>query len=102
MNGDVDITDIRQLVWAFATRFPVGPEGSIVFGREATQPLVGYLSGQEKSSMTTAKVVYNALDPEHLHGKLPKRSLFSGAYPPALEEKVLTDWTAYGYADAAA
>ena len=51
----------------------------------------------EKSSSRTTKVIYNCLDPEHLHGKLPKRSSFHFAYPAEIQQRVLDNWTSYGY-----
>lgn len=97
VNGDIDITNIKEVVWAFATRNHAGPLGEVVFNNEATQPLVAYLGGDEKMSMKTTKVVYNALDPEHLNGIMPVRSAFNYAYPKSIREKVLASWNAYGY-----
>jgi 4-hydroxy-3-polyprenylbenzoate decarboxylase len=97
VNNDIDITNINEVVWAFATRNHAGPQGEMVFESEATQPLVAYLGSDEKMAMKTTKVVYNALDPEHLNGIMPVRSAFHYAYPKALQDKVLANWSAYGY-----
>jgi 4-hydroxy-3-polyprenylbenzoate decarboxylase len=97
VNDNVDITNIKNVVWAFATRNHAGPLGEVAFISEATQPLVAYLGSDEKMSMKTTKVVYNALDPEHLNGVLPVRSAFHYAYPKPLQEKVLRNWRSYAY-----
>jgi 4-hydroxy-3-polyprenylbenzoate decarboxylase len=100
VNDDVDITNVKEVVWAFATRNHAGPLGEVVFNNEATQPLVAYLGSDEKMSMKTTKVVYNALDPEHLNGVMPVRSAFHYAYPKSIQDKVLRNWHAYGYSAA--
>lgn len=102
VNDDVDLTNTKELVWAFATRNHPGSQGEVVFNDGNTNPLVAYLDSDEKMSLRTAKVVYNCLDPEHLKGRLPKRSSFAYTYPPALQERVLRDWAAYGYGGAGA
>ena len=101
VNDDVDITNTREVVWAFATRNHPGPAGELVFGDQNTNPLVAYLGEDEKMRLRTLKVVYDCLDPEHLGGKLPTRSSFRFAYPADLQAKIVRDWASYGY-DAAA
>lgn len=98
VNDDIDITNTKELVWAYATRNHPGSQGEIIFNDSNTNPLVAYINNDEKMSLRTAKVIYNCLDPEHLGGKLPKRSSFHYAYPKALQEKVLSRWGDYGYA----
>jgi UbiD family decarboxylase len=98
VNDDVDITNIKEVVWAFATRNYPGPRGEVVFNHEATNPLVAFLPGDEKMSMHTTKVIYNCLPPDEWEGKLPKRSSFSGSYPHWLQMKVLQNWSTYGFA----
>lgn len=97
VNDDVDIANTRELVWAFATRNHPGAPGELVFGNENTNPLVAYLGEDEKMRLRTTKVIYDCLDPEHLRGKLPRRSSFAHIFPQELQAKVLADWSAYGY-----
>ena len=98
LNDDIDITNTNEVVWAFATRNHAGKQGELVFNDEDTNPLVAYLDGSEKHALRTTKVIYNCLDPEHLGGKLPKRSSFRFTYPQHIKERVLSSWSAYGYA----
>lgn len=97
VNDDIDITNTREVVWAFATRNYPGSRGEIVFNDESTNPLVAFLQQSEKMSMHTTKVIYNCLPPDEWGDRLPQRSSFSGAYPQALQESVLQNWQAYGF-----
>jgi 4-hydroxy-3-polyprenylbenzoate decarboxylase len=97
VNDSIDITNLKEVVWALTTRNHPGPQGEVVFNEEGTNPLVAYLDGGEKMSLKTTKVIYNALDPDHLHGKLPKRVSFGHSYPPELQARVLRNRRAYGY-----
>ena len=98
VNDDIDVTNLREVVWAFATRNYPGAAGEVVFASEATNPLVAFLRNAEKSSMHTTKVVYNCLPPDEWGDALPERSSFAGAYPPDLQRRVLDNWAAYGFA----
>lgn len=96
MNDDIDATNTREVVWAFATRcHPV--TGEIHFNREATSPLVAFLESSEKMSGRTTKVVYNCLPPEEWGDRLPVRTAFARNYPPELQEKIVRNWRAYGF-----
>jgi UbiD family decarboxylase len=98
MNDDIDATDTREVVWAFATRcHPY--TGEIHFNKEATSPLVAFLESAEKMSGKTTKVVYNCLPPEDWRDRLPIRTGFRWNYPRELQEKVMANWTAYGFRD---
>lgn len=99
VNDDIDLTNTKEVVWAFATRNHPGSQGELVFNDENTNPLVAYLDGAEKQALRTTKVIYNCLDPEHLGGKLPRRSSFAYSYPKALQQQVLAQWHALGYRD---
>lgn len=98
VNDDIDITNTKEVVWAFATRNHPGTQGELVYNDENTNPLVAYIDDSEKGALRTTKVIYNCLDPEHLKGKLPKRSSFHFTYPESLQAKVLRNWKTYGYA----
>lgn len=101
VEDDVDITDVSEVVWAFATRaHPV--HGELHFPNEPSQ-IAGevYLDDAEKHSYRAGKVIYNCL----LADRFPaaqrpvKGSLQNGW--PAIQQHVLERWTAvYGYAAA--
>lgn len=96
LNDDIDPTNLKELVWALATRcHPV--DGEVRFLKEAMNPLVAYLQSSEKQSLAGAKVVYNCLPPDEWGDRLPVRSSFDRAYPQAIQDRVLQKWHAYGY-----
>jgi len=96
MNDDIDATNLREVVWAFATRcHPF--KGEIHFNKEATSPLVAFLETAEKTTGITTKVVYNCLPPEEWGDRLPGRTAFQWNYPRELQEQVIANWGAYGF-----
>jgi UbiD family decarboxylase len=96
LNDDIDATNTGEVVWGFATRcHPVS--GEIHFNREATSPLVAFLESSEKMTGQTTKVVYNCLPPAEWGDKLPVRTSFARNYPPDLQQKVIKNWTSYGF-----
>ena len=97
VNDDIDITNTKEVVWAFATRNYPGSQGEVVFNDESTNPLVAFLTPDEKMSMHTTKVIYNCLPPDDWGDNLPQRSSFAGTYPQELQDKILDNWQAYGF-----
>ena len=96
VNDDIDATNTKEVVWAFATRcHPVA--GEIHFDREATSPLVAFLEQSEKLAGRAPKVVYNCLPPEDWGDKLPTRTSFARNYPEDLRARVLSRWSEYGF-----
>jgi len=96
INDDVDASNTREVVWAFATRCHPHA-GEMYFDQEATSPLVAFLETAEKTTGKTIKVVYNCLPPEEWGDRLPRRTAFRWNYPRELQEKVLANWEAYGF-----
>ena len=97
VNDDIELTKLSEVVWAFATRSHPGPRGEVLINEASTNPLVAFLTGDEKMSMHTTKVIYNCLPPDEWGDRLPKRSSFTGTYPRTLQQKVIQNWTAYGF-----
>ena len=96
-NEDIDVTNTKDVVWAFATRNYPGSRGEVVFYEESTSPLVAFLPESEKMSMQTTKVIYNCLPPDEWDDYLPQRSSFKGVYPQQLQDRVLQNWQNYGF-----
>lgn len=95
---DVDPTDTKELVWAFATRcHPL--EGNAIFEHIAAAPLLAYLRTSEKVSANTGKIVYNGLPPAEWGEMLPIRASFRHGYPPAIVKRVTDRWREYGFSD---
>ena len=98
VNDDIDITNIREVVWAFATRNPPGERGETLWKEENNQPLVPYFNNKEKAGMRGTKVVYSCLPPDEWGDAIPaSRSSFAHNYPKDLQETVLRRWTDYGF-----
>lgn len=98
LEDDVDATDLREVVWAFATRTHPGATGEILFDAQTNAALSVYLSTSEKQSFTAAKSVFNGLTRDDwMGGKRPSRTSLARGYPPELAERIVQDWAAYGY-----
>ncbi|HEX4810361.1 MAG TPA: UbiD family decarboxylase domain-containing protein [Bryobacteraceae bacterium] len=69
----------------------------IHFNKEATSPLVAFLQTAEKITGKTIKLVYNCLPPADWGNRLPGRTSFKWNYPSDLQEKVVANWSAYGF-----
>ena len=96
-NDDVDPTDAKELVWAFATRcHPL--LGNVSFEHIPSAPLLAYLRHGEKATATTGKVVYNGLPPDEWGEAMPIRASFRYAYGPEIVQRVLGRWGEYGFA----
>lgn len=96
LNDDVDPTDLKELVWAFATRcHPL--LGHVVFDDVEAAPLLAYLRRSEKVSGHTGKIVYNGLPPDEWGEALPMRASFRHGYPADIVDRVRRRWREYGF-----
>ncbi|MCP2336162.1 UbiD family decarboxylase [Actinomadura rupiterrae] len=97
VEDDVDITDINEVVWAFATR--THPEhGEVHFPAEPTAALSVYLSEAEQHSYRAGKVVYNCLLADLFpEGDRPVKGSFENGWPDDVQRRVLAAWHEYGY-----
>lgn len=99
VEDDIDITDVSEVVWAFATR--AHPEhGEVRFPAEPTQ-VAGevYLDEAEQHSYQAGKVVYNCLLADRFGEKdRPVKGDFEHGWPADVRQRVLDNWhTGYGY-----
>jgi 4-hydroxy-3-polyprenylbenzoate decarboxylase len=98
VNDDIDITNIREVVWAFATRNPPGERGETIFKQADNQPLVPYFQPGEKAVMRGTKVIYSCLPPDEWGNTIPmSRASFAHNFPKAVQERVLRRWTQLGF-----
>ncbi|WP_194923673.1 UbiD family decarboxylase [Catenulispora pinisilvae] len=97
VEDDVDITDLSQVVWAFATRSH--PErGEFHFPHKVSMQLAVYLSEEEQHTFMAGKVIYNCLLADLFpNGTRPVKGSFENGWPAQIQERVLTSWEAYGY-----
>ncbi len=96
MDDDIDPSDIKQLVWALATRHH--PDNRTAMADQYMFPLVAYLSSKEKDSSVSTRVIYNCLTPFHSWPEelRPVEASFRG-YSKELQEYVTDNWKEYGF-----
>ena len=97
VEDDVDITDVDDVVWAFATR--AHPEhGEVHFPAEPHVQLSVYLSEAEAHSYRAGKVLYNCLLADLFeHKDRPVKGSFEHGWPIEIQKRVLSRWEEYGY-----
>ncbi|KAA2252417.1 UbiD family decarboxylase [Solihabitans fulvus] len=99
VEDDVDITDLSQVVWAFATRsHPDTGRGEFHFPHKVSDQLAVYLSEEESRTFMAGKVIYNCLLADlYPEGRRPVKGSFENGWPVEIQERVLNNWRAYGY-----
>ena len=101
MGDDIDPTRLDKVVWALATRCHPG-SGQILFSQTKVGEWVAYLDSSEKLTGRGGQALYNCLTHEQAIGRpLPEIVSFEGAYPKALQDRILANWQAYGFKDPA-
>lgn len=95
-DDDIDPSDIKQVVWALATRHH--PDRRITMANQYIFPLVAYLSAKEKSEAVSSRVIYNCLTPFNKWPKeqQPVEASFR-AYPEELQNSIVENWEKYGF-----
>jgi 4-hydroxy-3-polyprenylbenzoate decarboxylase len=97
---DIDITDIRQVTWAMATRHHPGT-GHYSYPDAPGIPMVPYLTEQEARTGKGGKSVTSCLLPDQLHGTTPgTTACFDNSYPEDVRSRVLENWNTYGFPEA--
>jgi 4-hydroxy-3-polyprenylbenzoate decarboxylase len=96
VNDDIDPTNLKELVWAYATRCHPGV-GEILFQKETISPLVAFYHSAEKMAGHGTKAIYVCLPPDEWGDKLPIRSSFKHIYPKELQKSVVRKWQEYGF-----
>lgn len=97
VEDDVDITDVSEVVWAFATRaHPT--HGEVRFPDRPTAALSVYLDEQEMHSYRAGKVIHNCLLADRFtDSPRPVKGSFENGWPVDVQKRVLAGWQAYGY-----
>jgi 4-hydroxy-3-polyprenylbenzoate decarboxylase len=99
VEDDFDVTDVSQVMWAFASRAHPS-HGEIYFPDEAMNSLPVFLSPSEKSVFKTTKVVHNALLADRFaKADRPVRSDLVHGWPREVSDRVISKWRTYGYRD---
>ncbi|MEY9967967.1 UbiD family decarboxylase [Streptacidiphilus sp. MAP12-16] len=97
VEDDIDITNLDEVVWAFATRSH--PErGEYHFPKQLSDQLAVYLSEEEQHTFRAGKVIYNCLLSDLFpSGKRPVKASLENGWPAEVRERVLANWQSYGY-----
>lgn len=97
IEDDIDVTDLAQVVWAFASRAHPS-HGEIYFKDEAQNNLPIFLDPNEKFAFHVTKVIYNCLLADRYPaGQRPLRSDFEHGWPADITNAVAAQWNSYGY-----
>ncbi|MBV9559667.1 MAG: UbiD family decarboxylase [Bradyrhizobium sp.] len=97
IENDINVTDVEQVVWAFASRAHPS-HGEIYFNEEAQNSLPVFLDSGEKFTYRTTKVIHNALLADRFPvERRPKRSDLENGWPASIGRQVIENWRAYGY-----
>lgn len=97
VEDDIDITNVKEIVWAFATRSH--PEhGEVHFPDRPTAALSVYLDESEQHSYRAGKVIYCCLLADRFAAdERPVKGSFENGWPEHVQERVLSNWHGYGY-----
>lgn len=99
VEDDIDITDLEQVMWAFATRcHPDVDRGAFHYPGKVSDQLAVYLSPEEQRSFLAGKVIYNCLLADlYPADRRPVKGSFENGWPREIRQKVLANWHEYGY-----
>jgi 4-hydroxy-3-polyprenylbenzoate decarboxylase len=99
LENDIDVTNVEELCWAFASR--AQPEhGEIYFPQRAQNALPVFLDPDEKHTFKAMKIIHNALLADRFElGSRPLKSDFQRGWPPETQKLVLERWVEYGFQD---
>ena len=98
VEDDFDFTDVGQVVWAFASR--AHPHhGEVYFEGQAQNNLPVFLDAEEKFTYHATKVVHNCLLADRFPpAERPVAADLVHGWPQAIQDRILRNWTRYGYA----
>lgn len=99
VGDNVDPSNLRDVVWAEATKYQPQAGDYFFVGNYPTYDLVPYATHGFNPGQPKAKVVRLCMLPEEfetLDLSFVEAS-FRGSYPEELKQKVLDKWSAYGY-----
>ena len=99
VEDDVDITNLSEVVWAFATRsHPDVQRGEIHYPPALSMQLAVYLTEEESHTFRAGKVIYNCLLADlYPEGERPVKGSFENGWPAEIQQRVLDRWHEYGY-----
>ena len=96
-EDDVDPSNTRDVVWAFAAKHSPSDGVRLYEDRDMVN-LPVFLPAGDRARFKTTKVIYNCLMREDVgpHA-VPIRSTFATDWPQEIQDRVLQRWSEYGY-----
>ena len=97
VEDDIDITDIGQVVWAYASRSHPARD-TLALEDQPMLNLPIFLTADEKARSRATKVVHNCLvaDRTKPFGNL-ERVTFGDGWPQDIRSRVVSNWSRYGF-----
>ena len=97
VDDDVDITNLKDIIWAISTR--VNPDkGIFKFPRTFTSPLLPWLSPKERENREGSRVLIDGTWPFDWPNEwIAKVSSFKTIWPKEIQDMVLKNWKDYGF-----
>lgn len=96
VNTDVDVTDMMQVMHAFATKCDPGI-GTTVIEQGVGTPLTPFTHPHSREVGRCAKVVYDCTWPlDWPAGRIPIKASFQDLYPDEIKKRVINNWKRYG------
>jgi 4-hydroxy-3-polyprenylbenzoate decarboxylase len=97
VDKDVDVTNGNEVFWALATRNHPG-RGIVPFENTRVFPLFPFLSAAERQAGRCTTAIFDCTWPADWPKEyVPRRASLASLWPKAVGEKVLRNWTEYGY-----
>lgn len=95
VDDDVDITDLKSVIWALATRVHPGRDiWQVQHGY--TSVLIPFLSAEERLTGDGAYMLLDGTWPLESR-EIPKVSSFARLWPEEIQARVLSRWKEYGF-----
>jgi len=99
VDKDVDPTQMDQVLWAMTTRCHPH-RGIFTMGQSWGISLLPFLSRYERETGLGAQVLIDCTWPkEWPKEEIPITASFESVWPKEIQEKVVTNWSSYGYRD---
>jgi 4-hydroxy-3-polyprenylbenzoate decarboxylase len=96
VNDDVDITNPAELEWAMATR--LHPQrGIIPYSGKIFFPFWAFLSPEERAEQKGSSVVFDCTWPAKQKEGRRQKASFDTLWPDEIQQRVLRNWSQYGY-----
>ena len=97
LDDDVDVTNLSEVMWAFASR--CHPDrGIIKMSGTWGHPLLAFTSREEKRHNLAAQVLFDCTWPKEWPKEaIPIKASFDVMWPKHIQDRVVTNWQDYGF-----